>query len=63
MKKNIKDFQYLFYNYLRDKGPDKIKWYVVCQNYDKVGIKKGGCKNVYGVIKIKLDPKNFIEHK
>ena len=34
-EKIIKDIQNLFYNYLWNGGPDKIKRSVVIQNYDR----------------------------
>ena len=38
-EKNIKDIQDMFYNYLWDKGLDKIKRSLVCQGYEKGGLR------------------------
>ena len=38
-EKIIKDIQTLFYNYLWNGGPDKIKRSVVIQNYDRGGLR------------------------
>ena len=38
-KKIMDELQTMFYGYLWNKGPDKIKWAVVIQNYENGGLR------------------------
>lgn len=51
-EKVLKDIQSLFYNYLWDKGPDKIKRSVVIQNYDKGGLRMVDVNNFMNSLKL-----------